>query len=569
VSRRRLGLAALVLASSFTVANAGSASAELWPADIPVANDKNEVVSKPVKGGGYPVPPGQTAPDPGTCRLGDYNSNFSESWIAVNPGTEDLVGTSKYFFEKFSTFYDFHLGSFTIEDGSGVDANNQVQGYDCISTGTQEMPPSWTNNTDPNVDFDTQGRAYQVTLPFNAFWANLHPNSNIALSYSDDLGRHWVKGNGGEPLEHAPNWSSLSLGFVEDKQWVAVNHIPGNRFQDHVYAAWAIYNGSTTKINVAVSRDRGQSFSKATTITAPKQTGPTNEFVYPAVDAAGNVYVSIAADRPSGNDRKTIYVSRSSDDGVTWSDFVPVTQASQIPSCCLRNTTFRDGILEHFAASPDYPGHLYVVWEDWQEDEDDTQSQYDVKFSQSTDFGRTWSPPIKVNDNAASTEPSDQFQPQVAAGPGGAVAVNFYDRRADCPNDPNDPTILPENRGRSNLCIDVSLQAFKDGGNGAERVGGNVRVSEFTWDPEQPGQTINGIDQMACAAHQNPCTTRAFIGDYFGLAISEANVYTLAVSTHYPSDVLGDPPCEGCPAPPVFYQQQVLEPVSRTALGIP
>jgi hypothetical protein len=50
--------------------------------------------------------------------------------------------------------------------------------------------------------------------------------------------------------------------------------------------------------------------------------------------------------------------------------------------------------------------------------------------------------------------------------------------------------------GRTNFCIDTSLQAFKDSGtnDGAEPVGGNVRVSEFTWDPEQPGQTIGGID---------------------------------------------------------------------------
>ena len=383
MNRSRRGLAVLILGIAFAVGGTGSASADpLWQTSVPFTN---EVVSKPVVGGGYPVPPGQTAPDPGTCRPGLYNSNFSESWIAVEPGTENLVGTSKYFFETFSTFYDFHLGSFTIEGGSGVDAANQVQGYDCTTTGTQAMPPSWTNNTDPNVDFDTKGRAYQVTLPFNAFWANLHPNSNIAISYSDDRGRTWVKGNGGRPLEHAPNWSSKSLGFVEDKQWVAVNHIPGNRFQDHVYAAWAIYNGSTTKIRVAVSRDRGQSFSKATTITAPNQTGPVNEYVYPAVDAAGNVYVSIASDRPTGNDDKTIYVARSADDGVTWSRFMPVAGASTLPGCCLPNTTFRNGILEHFAASPDHPGHLYVVWEDWD------GSQFDVKFSQSTNFGRDWS----------------------------------------------------------------------------------------------------------------------------------------------------------------------------------
>jgi hypothetical protein len=548
-------IAVVALAMGLVAVNVEAAGAQLWS---PGPTATNTVVSKPSTGGGYPVPPGQTAPDPGTCRVGEYNSNFSESWVAVKPGTEQLVGTSKFFFEKFSTFYDFHLGSFWISNGAPQTAN-QVQGYDCISTGTpgmpnQEMPPSWTNNTDPNADFDTKGRVYQVTLPFNAFWANLHPNSNIAISYSDDMGQNWVTGNGGEPLEHAPNWSSLSLGFVEDKQWVAVNHIPGNRFQDHVYAAWAIYNGQNTKIRVAVSRDRGQSFANAKTISVPNETGPVTEFVYPAIDADGNVYISVASDKPTGNDQKTIYVSRSSDDGVTWSRFMPVAPARQLPGCCLPNTTFRDGILEHFAASPDYRGHLYMVWEDWD------GSQYDIKFSQSTDFGETWSAPLRVNDNANPTA-TDQFQPQVAAGPGGAVAVNFYDRRADCPSD---ASILPENRGRQNFCIDVSLQAFKDSGTsaGAARVGNNVRVSEFTWDPEQPGQTIGGIDQMACAAHQDPCTTRAFIGDYFGLAVSDHNVYSLAVSTHDPSTITGDG------GVPIHYQQQVLETVSRAALGL-
>ena len=35
-----------------------------------------------------------------------------------------------------------------------------------------------------------------------------------------------MKGNGGKPLEHAPNWSSFAFGFVEDKQWIAVNRFP-------------------------------------------------------------------------------------------------------------------------------------------------------------------------------------------------------------------------------------------------------------------------------------------------------------------------------------------------------
>ena len=216
---------------------------------------------------------------------------------------------------------------------------------------------------------------------------------------------------------------------------------------------------------------------------------------------------------------------------------------------------FRDGILEHFATSPTYPGHLYLVYEAWD------GTQMDVNLTQSTDGGLTWSAPITVNDNVdAPGVPTDQFQPQVAAGSGGAVAVNFYDRRLACPDD---PSVLPADVGRTNFCIDVSLQAFKDTGSGAVPVGGNVRITKFTWDPEQPRQKIGGIDQYASAGHRDPCPVgTGFIGDYFGLVISEKNVYSLFVSTHYPSTVTADD------GGPVYYQQQVLATVRHSALGL-
>jgi hypothetical protein len=513
-----------------------------WDRVVPV---RNVVASSPVGGGGYPDPSG--VPEPGTCTRGSMNSNRSESWLAVRPGTEDLVGTSKFFFDRFSTFYNFHLGSYTIPGGA-VAGNNQVQGYECTTTGTQAMPPSWTNNTDPTVAFDTKGRAYQVTLPFNAFWTNLHPDGAIDLSYSDDLGRTWVKGNGGQDLEQSPNSTGKQSGHVEDKQWVAVNAIPGSPFQDHVYTAWAVFDGQSTKVRMAVSRDRGQSFDRAFTLSAPAQTGPAVTFVIPSVDAAGTVYASVVSFPPNGN-ASTVYVAASRDDARTWSDFVPVTTVGVLPMADLPNTRFRDGISESFAASPTHPGHLYLTYDDW------TGTQFDVKFTQSVDGGRTWSAPVVVNDDATAT---DQFQPSIAAGPGGAVAIAFYDRRAACPSD---PSVLPADVGRTNFCIDTTLQTYTDRGSGAVRVGANVRFSSNTWDPENPAQHVGGIGQAACATHDDPCT-ETFIGDYFGLAISATRVYGLFVSTHYPSTVRAD---EGGP---VYYQQQVLASAARSDLGI-
>jgi hypothetical protein len=538
------GLIVLVAMTWTAAAFAGS-----WSSSVLFTN---QVASSPTKGGGYPVPAGQTAPDPGTCRLGDYNSNRSESWVAVQPGTENLVGASKFFFEKYSTFYNFHLGAYTIPNGTPT-GNVQIPGYDCISTGTQAMPPSWTNNTDPNVDFDSKGRAYQITLPFNAYWVNMHPNGAIGVVYSDDLGRSWTVGNGGNYLDFLPNSSSFSFGDVVDKQWVAVNDIVGNVNQDHVYAMWSTFNGKTTKIRVAVSRDRGLTFTSAATLTAPSQTGPSNTEVYPMIDAAGIVYVAFASFPACCSTPASIYVARSLDDGVTWGPFVQVAGGIQTTDF-YSNTRFREGILENFAASPTYPGHLYVTWENW----DGTQA--DVMFSQSTDGGFTWSTPVEVNDNVdPAGARTDQFQPSVAAGPGGAIAVAFYDRRQACPNDKG---VLPADIGRTNFCIDTSLQAYKDSGAGGVPVGSNVRVSQFTWDPEQPGQHVAGLSQYPCAGHQDPCPNgRGFIGDYFGLAISNSNVYGLFVSTHYPSKVKAD---EGGF---VYYQQQVLATVPRSSFG--
>ena len=561
---KALGVTAGVVIALWPAGTAGSGS--LWSSRVTAIN---MVVSTPTSGGGYaelpPAAGGCVGPSPN-----NFNANHSESELAVMPGTEQIVGTSKFFFDKFSTNYNFYVGSYNI-NGS-AHSNNIVQGYDCSTTETtpgvlnQNMPPSWTNSTDPNVGFDTRGRVYQTMLPFQAFWTKLHPNGEITVSFSDDLGAHWVTGNGGQALEQVPMASSTQLGHVEDKQWVAVNHYPGNRFQDHVYATWDIVGGnvgSTVKLREATSTDRGVTFSKATTIVSASVDQQRNQFSQPAVDPNGDLYVAYTNIGVKTNEADFL-VTRSSDDGNTFSTPVKAGSGRTIGTTRVTNTTFRDGINFAFAVSPDLPGHLYLAYNDF------NGTQYNVFFVQSTNGGQTWSQPVAVNDDVATGNVADHFQPAVAAGPGGAVAVAFYDRRATCPTD---ASIIPQDRGRSNFCIDVSVQPFRDGGTGAVAMGPNVRASNFTWDPQQPGllvnsdgtttdlQTLGGLGQMACASHNDPCRN-SFIGDYFGLAISSGNVYTLSVSTHYPSGVRADDGTQ------LYYQQQVLGAISRASLGI-
>lgn len=51
----------------------------------------------------------------------------------------------------------------------------------------------------------------------------------------------------------------------------------------------------------------------------------------------------------------------------------------------------------------------------------------------------------------------------------------------------------------------------QDIGNGAAPVGTNVRISRYTWDPEQPGQHLGGLFQYPCAGATDPCQMLATV----------------------------------------------------------
>ena len=521
----------------------GAVAAEARPAGwAPAGGVREQVVSSPVVAGGYPG----EAPAPGGCVAGPYDANKSESALALRPGTEQLVGGAKAYFERWSTFKAQHTVSFAFGPG-GQASTHIVNGFDCVTAGTQAMPPSWTNVTDPNLAWDLEGRVHQIALPFNAYWGSVEqPNGDVVGIYSDDGGRTWQRGNGGAPIQPGPNPSTQSSNYL-DKPWVAVNQVAGHRWANHVYAVWVEFlEDGGSRIWSAVSRDRGLSWSAPTVVPTGLALDEANPWPFIAVGADGVLHLTFV---DYDGETATIWTMRSADDGRSWQPRVRVGGTRVIRSCCLPGTHVHDGVVEFLAASPERPGHLYVVWERYD------GRQLDVQLVRSSDGGSTWSAPMTVNDDGGVT---DQFQPEVASGPGGAVAVAFYDKRGRCPHA---ESVRPEARGAANTCIGVSLQAFRDSGDDLARVGGNARLSRALWDPEMPQQLRGGYPQVACEDAGADCDD-IFIGDYFQLAISRRNVSVLSTSTHYPSGVTADD------GRPIYYQQQILHTANRAALGL-
>ena len=128
-------------------------------------------------------------------------------------------------------------------------------------------------------------------------------------------------------------------------------------------------------------------------------------------DPADNLQAQVDSNAPSGsyNHNDTVYVARSDDGGVTWTDHVvySVDPASK-----------RELNLLFPVVTVDSAGNVYALWSD----------QLHVQYAVSTDGGASWSKPYQINtDNAnlGNTGTADIF-PWMAAGSPGKVDVVWY-----------------------------------------------------------------------------------------------------------------------------------------------
>ena len=128
-------------------------------------------------------------------------------------------------------------------------------------------------------------------------------------------------------------------------------------------------------------------------------------------------------------DASSINVRKSTDQGLTFASAVTVVSGliggvnGDLGLTGLRQGTgsfspFRSNQFPHAAVNP-VNGNIYVIY-----DNDGTSSdKADIFFEQSTDGGTTWSAPLKVNDDATTT---DQWQPTIVVSPAGDRLGIFY-----------------------------------------------------------------------------------------------------------------------------------------------
>ncbi|HQR36826.1 MAG TPA: sialidase family protein [Blastocatellia bacterium] len=300
------------------------------------------------------------------------------------------------------------------------------------------------------------------------------PDNAVGMSVSTDGGLSWAD----------PVIVSDARANFNDKESVAADAFLASPHSGNVYAAWDINVANTQNQRLVVSRstDGGQTWNKPVKVRGKGN----NVGVIPRVAPDGTVYVVW-----NGIKAGTTYVmfSRSTDGGLTWSKFRLLE-----PIRSRGVAEFRSGNgLPSFDVDP-LTGALYVAWTDGRWGPTDQ-----VTMISSTDGGATWTPAQQV-----STGPSDApvFTVAVAAQAGGGVAVSYYSLQND-----------PERR----YLADVYVRRSPNGG--------------ATW---------LGVDRLTDSSFDMRFAAQArgyFLGDYAGLAGTQAGYHALFVAPLLPSAI--------------------------------
>ena len=232
------------------------------------------------------------------------------------------------------------------------------------------------------------------------------------------------------------SWSTVrtliqdGAGFFNDKNSMTADPTRIG----YVYATWdrlAAGGGGPTMFTRTT--DNGLSWEPARAIFDPGSASQTIGNLIVVLEDGTLVNLFTLIDGSGPNERTSLQVMRSTNQGTTWSAPVEVAELLGIGAKDPETgAPVRDGaILGQIAAAPT-GNTLYVVWQDARF----TSGARDaIAISRSTDGGLTWSAPTRV-----STDPGvAAFTPSVHVLDNGTVGVTWYDFRSNT----GDSTTLP------------------------------------------------------------------------------------------------------------------------------
>jgi len=334
---------------------------------------------------------------------------------------------------------------------------------------TGVAPADYRVSGDVSVTYDKNGRAILCYMAFDKlgtmnYWAHGASRSGLFVRRSLDGGKTWEA----QDITIIKHPTEPNIPF-EDKPYIVADDSPGP-YAGNLYVGWTRWTLEDSQILLSRSTDDGKTWSEPLEIDKhrglPRDDNGAVEGFSGVVGRDSTLYVV-------WGDGDHIVFTSSRDGGRTFE--TPRNIIETAPIMFVVEAVDRSNGFPVIAIDP-RDGKLYVTWSDYR------NGGVDVFCSTSTDRGREWSAPVRVNSDPLHNG-ADHFFHWLAVDPTtGAAYVVFYDRRGD-----------PLNR-KARVVL-------------ARSTDGEKSFANYAW-------TQNDFDPG-----------RVFIGDYTGIAALGGRVY--------------------------------------------
>jgi hypothetical protein len=325
---------------------------------------------------------------------------FTEPAIAVNPANPQQV---------VAVFQDNAHAAFSQDGGRSWHVAGGVE------------PRNYRVSGDVSTAFDNHGHAFICYMAFDKlgtfnYWAHNASRNGLFVRRSLDGGKTWE-------AEHIPVIEHATAPGIpwEDKPYI-VSDTTNSPFAGNLYVGWTRWTLVDSEILLSRSTDGGETWSKPVEIDRhaglPRDDNGAAEGFAGVVGPDGTLYAI-------WSQGDNILLTSSRDGGKTFAPARAILQTG--PTMFAVQTLERANGFPQIAINPSTK-LLYVTWSDYR------NGDLDIFCSTSSDGGRKWSAPVRVNDDGVHNG-SDQFFQWLAVDPkDGSANVLFYDRRGDPQN---------------------------------------------------------------------------------------------------------------------------------------